>query len=400
VNDEPLIRAVHVGRQAVYDRSGDVVAYELLFRDAPDAMRATARGTFATSQVIVSAFTEFGIQELVGEKTCFVNLTREFLVGDLPLPFDPGQGGLEILADVEVDDAVLAGVAALSQHGYTITVDEFHAGQGREGLLPFASYAKIDMLHADLDDVRAALEVCRRYGQVQLIAQRLETEAMLAAAMDLGFALFQGNILGRPHLVTTHVLSPRRLDRLRLLTELSTDEVNLQRAVATIERDPALALRILQGVNAASNGLNREVSSVFEAVVMLGMTQVRRWATLMLVVDLSEGNEEMLTEAVIRARMCQTLAERLNQPGNTAFTVGLLSAVGDLLDVPAEELTTQLPLTDDVEEAVVHGRGRLGEILTAVRAYQRGSVIDVSGTNLAEHLLAAMRWSTANLEPA
>ena len=119
----------------------------------------------------------------------------------------------------------------------------------------------------------------------------------------------------------------------------------------------------------------------------------------MLVVDLAEGNEERLTEAVIRARMCQTLAERLGQPGHTAFTVGLLSAVGDLLAIPAEELTTQLPLTDDVAEAVIHGEGRLGAILAAVRSYQKGS-LNAEGPDLAEHLLAAMRWSQAALDPS
>jgi c-di-GMP-related signal transduction protein len=397
VKDEQPVRAVHVGRQAIYDRAGDVVAYELLFRDAPDAVRATARGTYATSQVIVAAFTEFGIRELVGEHTCFVNLTREFLVGDLPLPFDPGQGGLEILADVEVDDTVIAGVVNLAEQGYTITVDEFIAGQGREALLTYASYAKVDMLNANLDQVRRTIELCRRHPQVQMIAQRLETEEQLSAAFELGFELFQGNILGRPHLVTTHVLNPARLDRLRLLTELSADEVNLTSAVAIIERDPALALRILQGVNAAANGLNRQVSSVLEAVILLGMAQVRRWATLMLVVDLAEGNEERLTEAVIRARMCQTLAERLGQPGHTAFTVGLLSAIGELLAIPAEELTTHLPLTDEVADAVIRGEGRLGAVLTAVRAYQLGKV-GTEGPDLAEHLLAAMRWSTAALD--
>ena len=391
---EHAVRAVHVGRQAIYDRAGDVVAYELLFRDAPDAVRATTRGTFATSQVIVAAFTEFGIRELVGEHSCFVNLTREFLVGDLPLPFDPGQGGLEILADVEVDAQVIAGVAGLAEQGYTITVDEFVIGQGREALLEYASYAKVDMLHANLDEVARTIDLCRHHPQVQLIAQRLETEERLQAAFDLGFELFQGNILGRPHLVTTHVLNPGRLERLRLLTELSADEVDLGRAVATIERDPALAMRILQGVNAAANGLNRQVSSVFEAVILLGMAQVRRWATLMLVVDLAEGNEERLTDAVIRARMCQTLAERLGQPGHTAFTVGLLSAVGDLLAIPAAELTTQLPLTDEVAAAVIRGEGRLGAVLAAVRSYQKGK-ITAEGPDLAEHLLAAMRWSQA-----
>jgi c-di-GMP-related signal transduction protein len=398
VNEEPAVRAVHVGRQAVYDRSGSVVAYELLFRDAPDAQRATARGTYATSQVIVAAFTEFGIRDLVGDKICFVNLTREFLVGDLPLPFEPHQAGLEILADVEVDDEVLAGVALLDANGHAIAVDAFLTGQNREALLPYASYAKIDMLAADPVDVRATVEVCRKYPRIKLVAQRLENDELLDLARELGFELFQGNVLGHPHLVTTHVLSPRRLDRLKLLVELSSDDVDLERAAAIIERDPAMALRILQGVNAAANGLKREVSSVFEAVVLLGMVQIRRWATLMLAVDVAEGNDEHLTEAVIRARMCQTLAERLGQPGHTAFTVGLLSAVRDLLAVPAAELTDRLPLTAEVAAAILHGTGRLGEILAAVRAYETGNPVDLSGPDLAEHLLAAMRWSRATLD--
>ena len=81
---------VHVGRQGIYDQTGDVVAYELSFRDAADAPRATSRGPYATSRVIISAFTDFGLEQLVGSKACFINVTREFLVGELPVPFDSG----------------------------------------------------------------------------------------------------------------------------------------------------------------------------------------------------------------------------------------------------------------------------------------------------------------------
>ena len=106
---------VHIGRQAVYDRAGEVVGYELLFRGSADAFEASRRGAHATSQVIVNAFTEFGLEQLVGELPCFVNLTRDFLVGDLPVPFDPGLAVLEVLETVEVDDEVVVGVAALAR---------------------------------------------------------------------------------------------------------------------------------------------------------------------------------------------------------------------------------------------------------------------------------------------
>jgi c-di-GMP-related signal transduction protein len=92
--------AVHVGRQAMYDRDGTLVAYELLFRRDADALEATESGVYATSKVIVTAMTEIGIDALVGDARCFVNLTREFLVGELPLPFDHRRVVLEVLETI------------------------------------------------------------------------------------------------------------------------------------------------------------------------------------------------------------------------------------------------------------------------------------------------------------
>ena len=389
-------RPVHIGRQALYDRHGDVAAYELLFRDGPEAMHATVRDSAATSRVIVEAFTAFGIPELVGDRRCFINLTREFIVGELPLPFPPGSVGLELMADIAVDDEVLAGAARLVEQGHRIAVDDFAGDASRARLLPFAHYVKVNMLAGDRRAITAIAGRCRRYPRIRLVAQRVETHELLDLARRLRFHLFQGHVLSRPHLITTHTLSPTRLARMRLLAELAADEVNLDHAVDTIERDPALALRVLRGVNAASSGLPQRVSSIFQAVVMLGIPQVRQWATLMMVADLAGGDEAQLTDAVVRARMCQTVAERQGGSGPAAFTAGLLSAIGDLLGRPASELTDQLPLTVDVAEAVVHGRGRLGAVLTEVRTYQRDApVADVP--DLAEDLLAALRWTNATL---
>src|SRR3569833_3570869 len=82
---------VHVGRQALYDRAGRVAGYELLFRGDAAAVEAHERGAYATSRVLVTAFTAVGIAPLVGDALCFVNLTREFIVGELPLPFGTEQ---------------------------------------------------------------------------------------------------------------------------------------------------------------------------------------------------------------------------------------------------------------------------------------------------------------------
>ncbi|WP_432972713.1 EAL and HDOD domain-containing protein [Dactylosporangium sp. CA-233914] len=397
-------RPVHIGRQALYDASGQVAAYELLFRDGPHVHHATVRDSAATSRVIVEAFTAFGIEELVGDKTCFVNLTREFLVGELPLPFPPGRVGLELTAGIEVDDEVVAAAAALTGQGHRLAIDGFDGDPATARLLPHVHYVKIDMLAGDRHRIARLVKQCRRAPRIRLIAQRIETPELLELAIRHRFELFQGHALSRPHLVTTHALNPTRVARVRLLAELAAEDVDLDRAVATIERDPALAVRILRGVNAAANGLKQPVSSIFQAVVLVGIPQVRQWATLMVVADLADGDESVLTGAVVRARMCQTVAQRRGAgAGPAAFTVGLLSAIADLLGATAGGLTDQLPLTAEVVDAV-HGRGELGEVLRDVRQYQ-GTTTDVADpvSDLSGDLLAALRWTNASLgepEPA
>jgi c-di-GMP-related signal transduction protein len=202
---------VHVGRQAICDRDGAVVAYELLFRRTRLDRHASQRDADATRYVLDAVFAHIGLAELVGDRACFINLTREFLIGDLELPFDGDQVGLEIIPGVQVDDAVLAGVRELVDRGYCIAVDNFVWGDGREALLPLATYAKIDMLYADLEALNTTITQCRRFPHLYLIATRLATARHLTLAMDLDFEMFQGNVLGRPHLISAPPGSAPRL---------------------------------------------------------------------------------------------------------------------------------------------------------------------------------------------
>ena len=362
--------SVHVGRQAVFDRAGGTVGYELLFRVAADAQDAAERGAYATSQVLITAFTEIGIATIAAGQPCFVNLTREFLVGKLPLPFDAEHAVLEVLETVDVDDEVIAGVEQLVAQGFAIALDDFVPGRGQERLLPLATYVKIDVLEADPAQVAAAVALCRRYPRIRLVAERLETEDHLNAARELGFDLFQGYLLGRPEVVSTVAIAPSRLRRVDLLSLLVGPEIPVEAAISMVTGDPALSMRMLAVANADSLGLPVNVSSIHEAVLLLGPERVRDWAALMLVSDLRDGDEPALAAAVARARMCQKIAQRLGVPPEPAFTVGLLSAIADLLRRPAADVAPRLPLSPEVAEALISGAGPLGELLSLVYAYE------------------------------
>lgn len=360
---------VHVARQPIYDRDGVVVADELLFRARATATGADRSDSHATARVLVAAFTEFGLRELAGDRVCFVNLTRDFLTGRLPLPFDGSQAVLEILETTPVDAEVLDGVTALVEQGYTIALDNFVIGGGHEPLLPLATYVKIDMLHASEPEVRAAVAECRNYGHLHLVAERLETPDALRLAFTLGFEMFQGDVLGRPHINSTVTLAPARLTRLRMLQLLTDDDADVDEIAGLLSEDVALTLRLLRATNSAAVGLNRTVSSVRDTVVVLGLDRIRQWVTLMLVADLTETDPEQLSGVLVRARFCQFLAASAGVPGDVAYIGGLLSALADLFDEPADRMVHGLPLDPGLVDALTTGQGPLGDVLATARAY-------------------------------
>ena len=397
---EPTVPLVHVGRQPIYDRVGDVVAYELLFRDAAEATRATRQSADATGRVIVAAFTEFGLDRLAGERACFINVTREFLVGDMPVPFVPDQSVLEIVETVDVDDAVVDGVRDLVRRGFTIALDDFTVG-AHERLLEFATYVKIDVLGVDPAVVEEAVLRCRRSPHVQLIAERLETPEDLQRAMDLGFDFFQGHVLGHPHVLSTTSLSPARISRLRLLVTLTAAEPDFDEVVDLVSADPALSYRLLRATNSAASGLSARVSSVREAAVLLGLPKVRHWVVLMLAGDVADAAEEPLTVVLTRAWACRTVAERLDLAPDAAFTVGLLSGIAELTGQPAAEIAAELPLADDVARALAGSDGRLADVLRVVRDYEEGRPDRLAGLlgsiDAVKAYLGAVEWSTGML---
>jgi c-di-GMP-related signal transduction protein len=397
---------IHIGRQPVYDWTGSVVGYELLFRSGPEELEASRRSSYATSLVIVNAFTEFGMEQLVGGRLCFINLTRDFLVGDLPLPFDPDHAILEVLETVEIDDEVAEGVSRLVEQGYQIALDDFVFGLGHERLLGLASYVKLDMLIREPEELAEVVELCRRYPRLKLVAERVETDEHIRLAQRLGFDLVQGYAVGRPQVLTAVSLSPSRLRRLDLLAALNSDDADLGKIVSIITSDPALSFRVLRATNAAAAGLPRRVASVRDAVVLLGTARIRQWVALMLVSDIAEAaSDDELTMTMTRAKLCQTIAERLGLSGESAFTVGLLAGVADMLAEPVGELVARLPLAVEVVEALAEGRGPLGQVLSIVRAYEitdMGTLAQspVSATELAHAYLAAVGWSMRTVEGA
>lgn len=385
---------VHIGRQPIYE--GDrIYGFELLFRSDADALSSLNQSASATGTVIHNAFAEFGLASLVGDRRCFINVTREYLTGQLPLPFGPEQVVLEVLETIEVDDEVVAFVGALVEAGYSIALDDFIVGSDHERLLDVATYVKIDLASAEEHELRAEVARLRERG-LTLVAERVETDEDVAYARELGFDLLQGYALGRPQTLSMRTLGVSEARRLELFGALSSPDLDLSTVVSLISSDPALALRVLQATNSAHTGLKRHVSSLHEAVTMLGVNRIRQWVSLMVLTEVTHVDDETLVGLVTRARLCHTVTEWMGGPADSGFVVGLVAGIAELMDEDVHDVVRRLPLDPSITAAVIEHDGVLGRALDSVLAYEDWSstpYLSGRASALAEAHLAAMVWS-------
>ncbi len=386
----PLAR---IARQAIHDRAGAIVAHELLFRGgsgnvadlslAARPVRPPVRlrddppsaGDLATSQVITSTFGDFGVDQLGNGKPLFINLTRSFLVGSLPMPFGPTDLVLEVLEDVVVDDDLLAGVHDLRGRGFALAVDDFVGEEHRRPLLAVADVVKIEVPTVG-DRLGELVSRTREEAPcARLLAERVEDAEVLETCLDLGFDLFQGYHFHRPTMLQAARLSPTQLGCLQLLRLLNDPDATTSDIERAVSGDPGLSLRVLGTANSAgvASTAQRQITSLRQAVVLLGPAALSAWVMLTLVGGSTGAASDRLATVVARATCCRLVAERhrLAVPGE-AYTAGLLSGVAWLLGTDVRSIAEGAGLPPRMVDQLEHGDGPLGAVLDAVTGHEAG----------------------------
>jgi len=389
-----------VGRQPIFDRRLAVHGYELLFRDPGIDPEDSTSGDFATSKVILNTFTEIGLDTLVAGRKAFVNLTRGFIVGTHALPFTSEAVVLEVLESVLPEPEVLSGLGRLKHLGFTIALDDFVFHPGFEPLVRMADLVKLDVLGLDDGEIEARVEQLRPFG-VELLAEKIETRDQFESCRALGFDLFQGFFLERPTLVRKRSIAPQALTLLSLLKELHSPGFTFLRAEEIVKHDLGLCYRLLRHINSTLYGMQRQITSVYEALVYLGIVNVQNLTSLFLLAANENTPRELITGAMLRARMCESLARsaRLPDPGEF-FVAGLFATLDALMEVPMDELLALLPLSAPQEAALRGDPGQMTDVLRTAVAYEHGNWerLDCLGLTLGEIKAAyvdALEWTRA-----
>jgi c-di-GMP phosphodiesterase len=389
---------IYIGRQPIFDRDLKVYAYELLFRSGTQNHAGDFDGDQATSQVIVNAFIEIGLEQIVGPHLAFINLTRSFVTTQAPLPFPKDRVVLEVLESIRPDAEVIAGVRDLAAQGYSVALDDFVFHEDLRPIIEVATFVKIDLMSLSREQLDEHVRLLRRY-DVKLLAEKIETQEEFEHCKQLGFDYFQGYFLSRPNIVQSTQLPPNRLAVLQLLAKLQDPQSDAADIETLISQDVALSYKLLRYINSAFFAFPKKIESLRQAVVYLGTQAIKTWVSLLVVAGLGNKPAELVSQAMQRAKMCELLAKTAKRPHTeTYFTVGLFSLLEALMDTPLEKILESLPFTDEIRRALLQQEGLYGEALSCAIAYEKGDFLRAHFDRLApsqmtDIYLASARWA-------
>jgi EAL and modified HD-GYP domain-containing signal transduction protein len=366
--------AVFVARQPILDRSLRVFGYELLFRSGWDNAFHGTDGDQATSVVLTGAYTLDGLERLTGGQPAFVNFTSRLLTLNLAALFPADWLIVEILEDVVADDELMAACSAIKQAGYRLALDDFVYRPDREPFLDMADIVKIDFRKTEVSERRSIAARVKAKG-ASLLAEKVETRQEFHEAFDEGFNYFQGYFFSRPRVISGHDIPAWSAQSLRLIREIQKSMLDFESVARIIRQEVSLTYKLLRYINSPFFGIRDKTSSVERAMALLGEEHIRKWLWLNCLSIMSrDGPVELARMSFIRALFCEYLAENMGlaEMKTQFFLAGLFSLIDTILARSIKDVLSDLPLPDEVVEAIQSRSGPLGACLDLAVAYERG----------------------------
>ena len=373
---ESRVREFFLARQPILDRDQGLIAYELLFRRAAFGPADVVDDLEATAAVIEHT-AALGLENVIGDVLGFVNVDEAVLMSDIVRFLPAGKVVLEILETVQASAALIDRVAELAALGYTFALDDVIThSEHLAGLMPFVKIIKIDVTGMPaqlLHDLSTAFHASGK----MLLAEKVETIEEFSACMALGFSYFQGYYFARPLILSGKKLAPSQLTVVQLLSLITADADSV-RIEATIKQDASIGLMLLRLVNTPGAGVANRIDSLPQALLVLGRRQLQRWLQILLYAQPGKdriGTSPLLALATTRGKLLELMAEKL-VPGqrlvaDTAFTVGIMSLMDALFGQTMESMLSQIVVSDEVSEALLHRKGLLGDMLNLASYIER-----------------------------
>ena len=379
----------YIVRQPIKDLHGKLLGYEIRYAGDGGAYDSDGGQDFAAADVIYNFLTQNSDRSLKGGLN-FMTFTTNLLMKQAPKLFSPGDLVIQVDDSVIVHPLAMRFVERYSRDGYKVAVNEFQFSPRYVSILDKFDYIKINLASNTVASVRNIVDMAHSMGK-RCIATGVDNEEIYQQAFMTGVDAMEGRYVAEQMFTAVHSSSYLQSNFFRLLVAITKDEPDVDEIEQIISMDAMLTYSLLKIVNSAYFALRNRATEVHQAVVILGLGQLRQWIYLMGTTsteeEMDESQEEMLKLSFTRATFASELlkfAKNMPISRNDAYLMGMFSTLNYLIAAPMQDILAEIPIAQPVKDALLNHEGRCGVLYDLILNYERADWGSIGG--LAEEL--------------
>lgn len=366
----------YIVREPIKDNKGKITGYEIMYHGEKQAFSmGNDENEFAAADTIYSFLTQNSTKGLKGSVN-FMTFTTTLLLKKTPRLFDSSELVIQIDDSVIIHPLAMHFIKQYMQEGYKIAVNEFQFAPRYLGLLDSIDYIKINSKTTSDDAMKNIIEIAHSMSKKCIITE-IDTEEAYQRALAMNTDYLEGTYVADR--LTTKVKSSAFLQSnfFRLVVEVTKDDPDIDEIERLIAMDASLTYGILKLVNSAYFALRKQTTDIHQAMIVLGLEQLKQWVYLLSASgsdqSVDEGTEEFLKRSFMRAYFCSELVKYTKDfpiSRSECYLMGMFSTLNHLVDAPLEDILNELPISEEVRAALLRKEGKCGKLYSLVLSYE------------------------------
>ncbi len=359
-----------IARQPILDKDKSVFAYELLFRDGKGG--AYPEHSEEKARFISKHFHPLGLDDISGEKASFITFSSDTLISRFPTTLNPDSVVVELADPADNTSALFQACQHIKQLGFKLAIDDPMMVGLKHDIFPLIDIVKVDVTKARFENIEKQIPQYHD-ANVQLVAEQVNTQDNFSTCIDLGFDFFQGYFFSQPEARILRQLPTSKMNVVELMGASASADFDLVKISQIIERDATLSFLLFKFINNPTINKRYKITSLRHALNYMGEVEIKKFIALLSLTSLGDEKPlEIIHMSLVRAKFFDLLCEQrgIKSDPPIAFLVGLFSLLEGLLDQSMPDILKQLPLSDEVNDALLGKNPEMNSYLSLVRAFE------------------------------
>ena len=370
--EKPKTVDTYIVRQPILNKNKKVIAYEILYKADMNALRMREDETASVASAIELFLTGMDGERFLEGKMACLTFTPNLLMKNIPKMFQPEKMIIQVDDTAIIHPVAQKMIYRFKKQGYRVAVKGFEFSPRHFGLLDAIDIIKVDF-EGDQELLDHVVRVAKSFGR-EIAAYNLNTPEAVERATGRKCDYFQGSSVAEPKKVKMRRTDYLQSNFFQLMIAITKEEPDMDEIAAIISRDVTLAFSLIKLVNSAYFARRNRVKSVQQALVILGIKQLKQWVYLLSFQQEGGGVQgELIKTSFQRGRFCEMLvpyAKGVSLAPNEAYMMGMFSTLGMLMEAPLEQLLEDLPIADEIKTALAKGEGPAGDLFHVVVSYE------------------------------